>query len=302
MFKRLVVGCDGTAEGRDAVALGAAIASATGAGLSLVGVYPPALFPVPPSFSRAALRNQLEAALRRDRDSFAPHAQIDTVADLSVPRALRHFAERWHADLVVLGSAATVPEGHARISRRGRQLLYDAPFALAVASRGLHKRRVELQRVGIGYDEGPEALAALGLATELARGAHATLAVRRVVEDMLPVLSAREGIALEDWTQMWEGERQSAQAGAEETASRLGVPVEVSAIVGDPGAQLRALSESVDVVVVGSRRWGLFARLVTGGVGETLVADAACSVVLVPRPAEVPAAVGGARLAEEATT
>lgn len=301
MFTRVVVGCDGTAEGRDAVVLGAAIASATGAGLSLVGVYPPALFPVPPSFRRAALRTQAEAALRHDRDSFAPDALIDTVADLSVPRALRHYAERWHADLVVLGSAATVPEGHARIGRRGRQLLYDAPFALALASRGLHKRKIALQRLGVGYDDGPEAVAALGLATELAHGAHATLAVRRVIEDTVPLFSAKDWVVMKDWSDLWERERQSAQAGAEAAASQLGVPVEVSATIGDPGAQLRALSESVDVVVVGSRRWGPFARLVAGGVGETLVSDAACSVVIVPRAA-VLAAVSGPPIAEGATT
>ena len=31
---------------------------------------------------------------------------------------------------------------------------------------------------------------------------------------------------------------------------------------------------------------GLVARMVTGGVGETLVADAGCAVVIVPRPSE----------------
>jgi hypothetical protein len=38
MFKRVVAGCDGSPEGRDAAALGASIASATAAGVSLVGV------------------------------------------------------------------------------------------------------------------------------------------------------------------------------------------------------------------------------------------------------------------------
>jgi hypothetical protein len=45
MFKRTVVGCKSSPEGRDAVALGAAIASATDTGLSLVCVYPTSLFP-----------------------------------------------------------------------------------------------------------------------------------------------------------------------------------------------------------------------------------------------------------------
>ena|SRR5665213_1763684 len=94
MFKRIVVGCDGTAEGRDAVVLAPAIASAT------------------------ALRAQMELALRRERDSFAPDALVETVVDLSVPRALCHFAQRRHADLVVLGSDRSALDGHFPCSTR----------------------------------------------------------------------------------------------------------------------------------------------------------------------------------------
>jgi hypothetical protein len=60
----MVVGCDGTFEGRNAVVLAAAIAAAR--------------------FVR-------------------PDALVEPVVDLSVPRALRRFAQRRHADLVVLG-------------------------------------------------------------------------------------------------------------------------------------------------------------------------------------------------------
>lgn len=57
MFKHIVVGCDGSPEGSDAVALGAAIASVTGARLSLVGVFPTSLFPVTGVTDRKALRS-----------------------------------------------------------------------------------------------------------------------------------------------------------------------------------------------------------------------------------------------------
>jgi hypothetical protein len=53
------------------------------------------------------------------------------------------------------------------------------------------------------------------------RAAKAVLAVRTVVEDMLPVLNASGWMALEDWTgdKVGEGERQSAQAKAEAAAT-----------------------------------------------------------------------------------
>jgi nucleotide-binding universal stress UspA family protein len=94
---------------------------------------------------------------------------------------------------------------------------------------------------------------------------------------------------------MWVGARQKALAEAQAAASGLAVPAEVSATIGDPGYEMRAFSEALDLLVVGSRRWGPVARIVTGGVGETLVADAACSVLIVPRPAPARGAGGVGR-------
>lgn len=285
MFKHIAVGCDGSLEGRDAVALGAAIASVTGARLSLVGVFSPSFLPIPGVSDRKTLRADATRALRRERDLLAPGAFIHTIADGSVPRALRRYAERGHVDLVIVGSSGAAA-GHAAIGRHGRQLLYDAPFALGVAARDLHRDDVRLRAVGVGYDGGPEAEAALDAAVELARPAGARLVVRRVVEDRVPVLSGDAWIRLADWSheQMWEPARRQALAEAQAASHDLGVATEVSATVGDPGYELRALSESLDLVVVGSRRWGPIARLVTGGVGETLVRDASCSILIVPRP------------------
>lgn len=140
MFKHIVVGCDGSPEGSDAVTLGAMIASATDARLSLVGVFPTSFFPVAGITDRETLRAQLTRSLRDDRDLYAPETLTHTVADNSVPRALLHYAQRWHADLVVVGSSPSASPGHVAIGRRGRQLLHDAPFSLGLAARGLHEQ------------------------------------------------------------------------------------------------------------------------------------------------------------------
>jgi nucleotide-binding universal stress UspA family protein len=284
MLKHIVVGCDGTDGARDAVALAGAIAPATGATLSLLGVFPPAVFPVPSSTDRRTLRQQAEMILRRQRDELAPDARIDTVVDISVPRALRHYAERWHARLVVIGSHKSAPVGHVVIGRRGRQLLYDAPFSLALAPRGLHARTTTLGTIGVGYDGGAEAQEALAMAAEIAQASGARLHARRVVEDRIPALSLEKAIVTDDWGQLWEGERQSAEFDTQSAVASLEVATEVSATIGDPGYELRAFSEQVDLLVVGSRRWGPIARLISGGVGETLVADASCAIGIVPRP------------------
>lgn len=287
MFEHIVVGCDGSPGGRDAVALGAAVASAMGGRLSLVGVFPPSFLPVEGVSDRKTLRAQATRTLRAERDLLAPGAFVHTVADMSSARALRHFAERHNADLVIVGSSHAAAPGHVAIGRMGRQLLYDAPFSLAVAACGLHEHDARLRTVGIGYDGGPEAEAALTLAASLAGAAEARLLVRRVVEDRVPVLSGKAWIALADLSHedMWEQARHRQLAEAQAATARLDLPAEVSATVGDPGYEMRAFSKALDLVVVGSRRWGPVARLVTGAVGETLVAGAACSVLIVARPA-----------------
>jgi nucleotide-binding universal stress UspA family protein len=120
--------------------------------------------------------------------------------------------------------------------------------------------------------------------------AHARLAVRRVVEDRIPVFTDDEWMVQREWNhaRIWENARMTALAEAKAAVSRLDIAADVTATLGDPGYELRAFSQTVDLIVVGSRRWGPVARLVTGGVGETLVAEAGCSVIIVPRPASRP--------------
>jgi nucleotide-binding universal stress UspA family protein len=170
------------------------------------------------------------------------------------------------------------------IPRRGRQLLHDAEFAVAVAQRGLHEHAFELRSIGVGYDGGAEAAAALSLAAEIGAGASVPLDVLSVIGDEIPMMSAADWIAATEMPDLSAERREAALANARSAAGQLDVAASVEAVVGDPGLRMRALSETVDLVVVGSRRWGAWSRLVAGSVGETLVHDAGCSVLLVPRP------------------
>jgi nucleotide-binding universal stress UspA family protein len=303
VFSHVAVGSDGRPGSEDAVALGAAIASATGGRLALVGTFPPSFLPVEGVTDRKTLRAQVTRTLRGQRDRLAPGAFVHTIADASPARALRHFAQRSKVDLVIVGSHHGSTPDHVAIGRTGRQLLYDAPFSLAVAAQGLHERKPDIRTIGVGYDGGPEADAALAVAAELAGAAQAKLLLRRVVEDRVPVLSGQAWIALADWSHehMWEDDRQKALAEAEAAASRFAPRAEVSATTGDPGYEMRAFSQALDLLVVGSRGWGPVARLVTGGVGETLVTDASCSVLIVPRPASARRARSAVRAARKPT-
>jgi nucleotide-binding universal stress UspA family protein len=280
----IAAGADGSDEGRDAVAVAAGLASMTGAGLSLVNVFPTVLFPSAGTTGRATLRKEADESLRRDRDELAPDAIIHSIADLSVSRALLHFVQQTHVGMVVIGSSPDASAGRARIGRRGRQLLHDMPFALALAPRGSRTRRLELHRVGLGDDGGPESAVARDVAIELCRAAGATLVIKSVIDNRYPLVVGAAPAALPEFEAGWERQREDAQRELAERAAQLDVPAEVSSVLGDPGHELRRLSDDVDLIVVGSRRWGPIARVVAGGVGETLVADAGCTTLIVPRP------------------
>jgi nucleotide-binding universal stress UspA family protein len=282
----IAAGADGSDEGKDAVAVAAGLASLAGAGLSLVNVFPTTLFPTAGTDDRATLRKQADESLRRDRDELAPDAIIHSVADLSVSRALMHFAQKTHVEMIVIGSSPDAPPGRARIGRRGRQLLHDMPFALVLAPRGSRTRKFAVGRVGVGDDGGPEATVARDVAIRLCRAASETLVIKSVIDNSFPILAGAAPEALPEYEAGWEYERSQAESKLEQQAAQLDVPTEISSVLGDPGRELRSLSDDVDLIVVGSRRWGPIARIVTGGVGETLVADAGCPVMIVPRPSE----------------
>jgi nucleotide-binding universal stress UspA family protein len=180
---RLAVAVDGYPEGRDAAALGAALARVTAAEPMLVMVVS-APSAAPRWVGWEGLYDQAEATLAQVRDALLPGARVAVERDESVARGLERIATQENRDLLVVGSSRHAPEGHVRIGKRTRQLLGHAGCAVAVAPRGLHHRpQVELARIGVGYDATPEAEAALILAGSLARAADAQLHVHAVVDD-----------------------------------------------------------------------------------------------------------------------
>lgn len=283
MFKHVVVGSDASPEGSDALVLGAELAAASGAALHLAGVFSQPLFSMPAMSDHRTLQEQLERALDAQRRQFAPMATVQTLGSSSHTRGLIHFAQRVHADVIVVGSSAEAPAGHCGIGRHARQLLHHAPHALAIAKRGLHELDAGLHSIGVGYDGDPESLAAFQLASELSSNAGAELRGITVVEEGFPALHWSEWMTV-DWESLREELRAGALARANRIAADMDSRAEVVATVGDPGLELRRWSETVDLMVVGSRRWGPIARLVSGSVGETLIADAGSSVMIVPRP------------------
>jgi nucleotide-binding universal stress UspA family protein len=288
-ISRIAVGVDGYAEGRDAAALAGALARATGADAILVAVLgDPVVIPLAGG-SWKELHDQAELTLSLARDELVPGGRSMIVTDVSVARALERVVEREHRDLLVVGSTRDAEEGRVRIGRRSRQLIGDAPCALAIAPRGFERDRAySLQRIGVGYDGGPESEAALALAGSLAGAAGAELSIGAVVDDRIPTFGlsgARGAQIVAEWEQLVTEDVERLRIEAVEAAKRTGVDVRVEAMQGRPATVLLELSEEVDLLVIGSRRWGAVARLVLGSTGEALVHDASCPLLVVPRTA-----------------
>jgi nucleotide-binding universal stress UspA family protein len=287
---RIAVGVDGFPEGEDAAALGSALAEVTGAELLLVAVQPEPLILPPMGQSWTTLRHEAHEILHKARTALAPGARTVVETDLSVPRALHRVVHRERRDLLVVGSSRQAPEGRVRIGKRTRQLLCHFECPLAIAPRGYRqKAKSGFARIGVGFDGGEESQAAFALAATLAAGAGAELELHAVVDDRTPPFGwsrfAHGGSEHSRWEDavLAEIERRRAEAEAAAAASGGGAKVEISR--GRPADALLELSTEVDLLIIGSRRWGPAARVLLGSTGEALLHDAACPVLVVPRPA-----------------
>ena len=287
VITRIAAGVDEFPEGRDAAALAQSLAEATGAELMLVAVHSPVLLPAPPELGYRSQRKHSQLLLREVRDSLAPGARTLTTTDHSVARALHRVVDRHHRDLLVVGASRQAAEGHVRIGKRTRQLLCQFECALAVAPRGMHTDPHRgLRRIGVGYDGTPESESALALAGSIAGATGADLHVQAVVDDRVPLFarSVLSGAIELEWNEAINAEIEELRRHGVGAGEGIDVPFDVVATRGRPADALLELSETVDLLIIGSRRWGAHARLLLGSTGEALMHDAACAVLAVPRP------------------
>lgn len=285
MFRTIVVGSDGHERGRGAVSLAHAIASAAGARLVLVGVHHNPPLPLPSTY--AEQRAELEHALRAVRDELAPEARIRIAAALSPAHALRHVAEAEKADLLVVGSRHRRRLQHILESDHAMQVLHGAPCAVAVAPDPLAPHS-QLQRIGVGIDSTPESELALGMALDLAQRTGASLWLHVVVDDTVGswVGLAPMASPADVFEQVIDDRLTAARELLAERLERCqGVPADGTVVVGSPTGELILASEGLDLLVLGSRRWGPVRRLALGSTSERVIRHTACPVLVPPRDA-----------------
>jgi nucleotide-binding universal stress UspA family protein len=204
---------------------------------------------------------------------------------MSPAHALRHVARYEGADLLVIGSRHRRRLQHIVDSDHAMQVLHGARCAVAVAPDPLAPRP-ELHRIGVGIDATAESAIALDTACELARLTGARLHLIAVADDRSPawtgdVLAAAYGESVQAIA-----ENRIATARellAERLAQCDGIAVAGDAVLGNPAGELILASEDLDLLVLGSRRWGPVKRLALGSTSERVIRHTACPVLVPPR-------------------
>jgi nucleotide-binding universal stress UspA family protein len=289
---QIVVGIDPT-PAHEAVSLATALAVLTGATLGLGAVYG----------HESGTFGGLIWPTREEADTWLREAESRlagsgfawrsyTVAADSVPEGLLMLAEREAAEMIVLGSSHRGPVGRVFAGSNVRGVLHGAPCAVAVAPHRWEPLPPEAPvSIGVALDDGPEARAALTLAARFAAATHAPLQVLSVVDQPSPAhpMFGATGTSYEHWV---AGARRAAARHVDEALDAVApdAGAEVSVLDGDPVEQLALASHRLDLLVLGSRRYGPLRTTLLGGVTSPLIEKAGCPLVIVPRGVALAAA------------
>jgi len=126
MFKNVLVGVDGSANGRDAIALGARLVDRDGK-LTLAHVH---------RGGAPEERENSHELLEEERSRGAVEAELISVVAASPGSGLHEQARELGADLLVVGSCSHGILGHAMLGDDTRAALNGAPCPVAVANHG----------------------------------------------------------------------------------------------------------------------------------------------------------------------
>jgi nucleotide-binding universal stress UspA family protein len=286
---KLLIGVDGSERSEDAVAFGRAVALAAGAPVILAMAYPASPLAVRHGAMTDHPRGKdAEDALARLAGALqgVDDVELRPLASLSVAQRLHETAEEEDVGLIVVGSSHTGRFGRVLPGSTAERLLHGAPCPVAVVPEGYRRRgRPEQLAVGCAYRPTVDGDAALGAAEELALALSASLRVMHVVEPMPQVYDAGETSL--DLREINASIRADAERTVTARVASLSPRLQPLATLydGRPADVLTSLSETVDLLVIGSRGYGPLTAVLLGGVSGQVIRSAACPVVVVPRGA-----------------
>jgi nucleotide-binding universal stress UspA family protein len=286
----VAVGFDGSAQSRDALALAADLSRLSGARVAVVVVYPlDFLVDLDLVENQHTLRRDAEAKLSEVSPTLFEGLDVElhTAASRSDARGLHDTAEKLGADLLVVGSSHRGTLGRVLLGSVGTRLLHGSPCAVAVAPYGYVGADGELRVIAAAYDGSSESRTAVVEAAGLAAAAGGTLRIIAVAG--APTASAAVAIAWSIYDAALAD--QKAFLDKEMDALVAELPPELHAdgrvLTGNPATViLEEAAKGVDLLVVGSRGYGVLRRVMLGSVSAHVLGSAPCAVLVTPRGIE----------------
>jgi nucleotide-binding universal stress UspA family protein len=292
MAEKIVVGFDGSDQGRDALALAVWLAGNSDVELVAVDVYEQDNLRIAlPGWSEWEhyLREDAEETLAEAKTLVPGSTKLTSkaVRANSEAQGLYELSKRLGADLIVIGSSHRSRLAEVWTGSVGDRLLHGAPCPVAVAPNGFRNRTHRGPwTVMVGYDGLPEAKRALAGAADIARRVGSGLHLLAIAKPPSNVMSKGESTAgIKDLKRAIEEDmKRRLDEAVEELPDEL--EVEVTLASGDPAAELSRAGEEAGLLVIGSRGYGPLRSVLLGSVSSRLVHEAPCPVLVFPRGVE----------------
>jgi nucleotide-binding universal stress UspA family protein len=283
MYRKIIVGYDGSDQAKDALALGKDLSQTAGAELHVGGVF---LF-------HPLVRSGIDPLDREAEQEFAEQlehaadsvdAAAQPVQSSSPARGLHELAEEIEADLIVVGSSKHGPVGQTILGNVGVALMHGSPCAVAIAPRGYASQSNRgISAIVVGYDGSPESRLALEAAYELCRATAASLKLVAVAQPPAVPYGMGGGYGWEALKETVE-EQVRAQLDQARDAVPDDINVEPTLVSGEPAEALAEVAKAPgSILLVGSRAYGPLRRVLLGSVSRSLATAAPAPLIVHPR-------------------
>lgn len=281
----VLVGIDERPSAHDALVLGRWFAQVASAELFLAWVHPYDRLPslLGEGEETMQVRETVNALASAVKSALPPElrSELHLLPGGSAPRGLQQLAEREDVSVIVLGASERSGIGRISPGKTAVRLLSGSGVPVAVAPRGYEAPSRQAPLIGVGFDGGAEAKAALKWAAAFARTVGGRLRVIAVDE---PIAFGGVGVGAFPTASVAQVLHQELQSETEAAVGALdGVEAEAALLDGNAAAELAGQTAELDLLVLGSRGYGPLRSVLLGTVSEATVAEAQSPVLIVPR-------------------
>ncbi len=282
MSKPIIVALDPEHEDDAPLVAGTALAAVTGAPLLVVGAY--LHDPITNAVSAGTVDADQRAQTLRNLEARTQRADVADLIVMGGPsaaRVLHDAAVSYDAAVLVVGSSRRGVIGRAAPGTTADRLLHGSPCPVVVTPSALAPGW-RPRRIGAGFldlDDGHEALR---VAAALARASDGSLRAITAVE---PMSWSRSAAVAPYGAGGADEARSIAEQELEAAIAALppGSEVAREVVVAHAADALAKRTSELDLLVCGSRGYGPLRAVLLGGVTHSVVRNAHCPVLIVPR-------------------